>query len=332
MEITIAIDSQYFAKKPKLLNELDQAFEISVFDRCQISLKPSDGNDWLNRQNSRFFKGIDVIKKHDLDFIASIAAYQDNGNTDQNICVQEAKVRKSELKLKRICPSNTNYQDWLIEYLQKAYDSVLRHFSGIAHLSYFRFENFNQCVCKNCLKEFQSYRKRHGLPFVFKNFKSLLDKSVARDWVNWRKEVITSVLNNLHQNFPGELSIEIDFDESKRYLAGAEVEDGLDIDRLLPNLTELYLHIEPANPQFKIEKYLKGRQKKGYINYLHYINSLCSSSATKCCYFYWFLKDRNQIETNLSEYVNLARSTNVDCMVFYTGAPLTLAQKLEEIL
>ena len=125
-----------------IAEELDAALELSVFNRCQLSLKLSGGYVCADDENIRstFEECVSVIRKHNVPLILSVSCYQDRANEDNRICVHEAGLSRSQEKLTRICPFHaTDYRDRLQEIIHRARTEYAREASDRIHLAYFRY-------------------------------------------------------------------------------------------------------------------------------------------------------------------------------------------------
>ncbi|UCH92561.1 MAG: hypothetical protein JSV88_20005 [Candidatus Aminicenantes bacterium] len=332
MIFTLALNSNSILTNNRITEQLKAALNMHIFDRCQLSLKTSDGIIWLNaKERNEFQRCLSVIQESGIDLILSIACFEDKSNKSREHCVIEAGINKDIEKLTRICPSNRLYRDRLKELIEKARES---HFFGedfLVHLSYFRFEHFSQCVCPTCLKNFFAYRKAKGKDFHYRDHRSLTNQKVILDWVHWRQNVITEAARELSLSAQGKLSLEIDFDETKRYLAGPAIEEGLNLKSILKHLREIYYHIEPCKSKADWPPLIRWPQPHSYMNHLIYLVSECHLSNVKAHFFFWFLSKYAHIKYNLRQYLLLARAVKPDGLVLYTDKPLVIARNLSDL-
>ncbi len=331
MNKTLAIDFSFLQKNPNSLKEIESALQLSIFDRFQFSLKSSKGDLLDKKDISKLFNIVGVALKYTNDLVFSVACYEDSNNLNENCSVCEANLKGSKLQLSRICPYNVSYRQKLIDIVSDIYNQLFYHDKGIIHLAYFRYENMNQCVCHNCLEGFTSYLSSRNISFYYENYKTLVSHNIIAHWVHWRQDIITEALKRFSEACKKRISLEIDFDETKRYLAGPAIEEGLYLPKLVPYLQEVYIHIEPLNPEPDYNFHGRKEQKDSYLRHLKYIISICKQSDVKSQFFYWFLSEEHRIKENIRKYLSLANSAKPEGVVFYTNKPFALAMKLADL-
>lgn len=334
INITLAISSDFITTYEHADKELNKALNLSLFNRCELPLRDSFGRNYLktNPFKNKLLRCIDIVRKHGLRLILTVSAYQNKLNENKSISTHQATRVGREIVLSRICPNDCSYRQRTKEMLSVASKDLLKFKNDGIILSYFRYENFNQCVCENCLNIFTDFLNNKRKSFKYNNLLSLLNENIMLDWIKWKQNVINSALIEFGSAFNNSIIVELDFDQTKRYLSGPMIEEGLDLNSILPIVSELYLHIEPCVPIANFDLSQRTNQKEGYLNHLKYLISLGKSVNTKINLFFWFLSKSEQLNANLKPYLELTYSVSPSCAVFFTNNPVLLSRALNEQL
>lgn len=325
---TLSVGSNFFTNSDSPDKELDEALSLSIFDRCELTLQSSNGENFLESQifYNKLLNCLEVIRKHGLSVILSVSAYENKMNYNSNICVYQANRNGRERILTRICPGSLPYRKKLCDIVIRGAEELLIFPGDSILLSYFRYENFNQCVCDDCLKRFAQFVNERGKLFVYNNIFDLLNKKIMLDWIEWKQKNINQALYDISSSLNKPIIVEIDFDLTKCYLSGPFIEEGLNINFILPIVSELYLHIEPCKPFSALNFLDRVNQKNIYLNNLKYIINLGKLNKTSVNFFFWFLSTEEQIKSNLKYYLELTYATSPHGAVFFTYNPLLLSR------
>ncbi len=331
--MTLAIGSDFIINCEHPDKELDKALNLSLFNRCELPLRDSFGKNYLkiNPFKNRLLRCIDIVRKHGLELILTVSAYQNKSNKNKSISIYQATRGGKEIVLSRICPNNYSYRQRTKEMLSVASKDLLKPKNDAIILSYFRYENFNQCVCENCLNIFIDFLNSKRKNFKYNNFFSLLDEKIMLDWISWKQNVINSALIEFKSAFNSSIIVELDFDQTKCYLSGPMVEEGLNFVSIIPIVSELYLHIEPCVPVANFSSSQRANQRV-YLNLLKYLNFLGQSVNTRINFFFWFLSNSKQINANLKPYLELTDLVSPYGIVLLTNNPVLLSKALNEQL
>lgn len=327
VNISLVLSSKIIERSVEPAALLKNVFALKCFDRCEIFLRNSSGvayKDSLETLN-KIRQCISVIRNDDVGLLLTVAMHQRQNNTNKEICAFEATNNGRVPVLSRICPRSEYVVSDLKSFYEEAYYVLGLTSVDKIVLSYFRYENFRQCVCDNCIDAFAEYMKENGVVFQYKNIMSLVDENIIMYWVLWRRRSLLEKVKTISNLLKSSGVVEIDFDQTKRYLGGVLIEEGLDYDRLIEYFCEIYLHIEPA--MYIKNKFIDGRNNRmiSYINHLRYLRSVAAEKSVDLTPFFWFLSNRKLIESNFKSYYNLTRDAGFTRMALYTEDPILLA-------
>ncbi len=306
----------------ELHTDLAYAMSSGAFSRCQLSVRSSSGVTWGGNDRTAFARAMDVVQGAGLDFVASIACYQDDSNTNESDAVWQYAGRRREMKLTRICPHHCSRSDALAQLVEESLAQA-----AVCHLSYFRFEHFYQCVAPQCMTAFEQHTGVED-ESELRGPSWLLDPNILPRWVDWRQRVLAKALANLSARAKRRLSIEIDWDRTKHYLGGPEVEEGLRLARLYPHIAEVYVHIEPYEPTSVKGEATRAGQRESYLRQLANLTTTAKSAGIDTHFFFWGLDTKDDIDRQLPIYLGLVNAVGPSGAVLYTRRPRELATAL----
>lgn len=328
MKTTLVLPSQFFNETKEPCKTLETALSYDCFDRCELTYKNSLGSIVTNTKFDNSLKRcVDLVKSRGLDISLAISIHQNNYNSDSSICSYQATRTGRKKVIDRLCPTNLTNLEKSSSEIHDAINSFDLECSDRIVLSYFRYENFGQCVCIKCINEFSLHMKEL-IKFEFNNLKDILSDSVICHWIDWKKIKINEAVSKLSKASNNRCIVEVDFDETKRYLDGVFIEEGIDIFSISKFVREFYLHIEPCKSSTDFITDLRNNQTQSYINHLKYIKSILKKDSIELTFFYWFLSKKEQINANLNRYLDLANIADADGVALLTPDPITLANHL----
>lgn len=330
MKTTLVLPSQFINEGYESCSALDIALSNDCFDRCEVTYKNSFGSIITNTNAGDSLKRcVELVKNRGLDISLAISINENKQNSDSNICSYQATRTGRKKVIDRLCPANPEN----LEKSSSEIHDVINRFDLNSNdriiLSYFRYENFGQCVCDRCINEFSSYLDE-SIKFKFKSLGDILSDSIICHWIDWKKIKINEAEKKFSIASNNRCIVEVDFDETKRYLDGVFIEEGIDIFSILKFAREFYLHIEPCKPSADFITDLRNNQTQSYINHLKYIKSALKNSNIDLTFFYWFLSKKEQINANLDSYLDLANIAGANGVALLTSDPITLANHLSD--
>ena len=331
MQVTLAVPSSSM-RSSTIASSLQRAVSYGGFSRIQLPAKSSDGTDWLTPpERDVLEERISTIRSAGVALALSIATFADESNMSAQVATREALAAGSILKRTRICPLAQSYRERLVRSVMSA-SPLLEGDGDCLHFAYFRFLNFYQCACARCLDAFAEYRVQQGHTFTFSGRGSLSSQSVIRDWVTWRQHTLAQALQEIVAHTTRPCSIEIDFDHHMRFLAGAEIDEGLALDQLTPHLREVYIHIEALDPTWLSKSDLSTDHPDGYLNHLRLLIANCRASGAEPHLFFWCLGTKDERDAHLYPYLMVAEAVEPTGVVLFSRDPASLAKDLANIL
>jgi hypothetical protein len=328
VNISLVLSSKVVVEGENPSGLLKDVLACRCFDRCEIPLRNSSGVFY--GESRELFENvrdcISVIRDSGVRLLLTVAMHQrDKGLNKQN-CAYQATKNGREIVETRMCPRNEFVVSDLREFFQAAFERL--ELSGLDKvvLSYFRYENILQCVCDRCIEDFSLYMNGKNKKFVYADMESLLHEDVILDWIVWRRNNMIQKSREISGILRGSGIAEVDFDQTKRYLEGVLIEEGLDFGELVSLFSEIYLHIEPVNKNIFMDE--RKNRVGAYINQLRYLRAISAGAGTKLTPFFWFLNDEKSIERNLGYYYNISREAGFEGISLYTERPLLLAKYL----
>ena len=262
---------------------------------------------------------IDTGNEAQLEIVLSVSTLLDKRIIDTTNCVVEGlKSGVTRVVPHRICPFHGNTERISDVLGRVVAQAISAGTEPTIHLSYFRFENVHQCLAPACLAKF-SERVGHFIQ------RPDLDDSVYLEWLAWRQESMASTLRTLQQNAGigsfgrAKTSIEVDFDHLKRYLVGPEIEEGLSVDHVVPEVDEAYLHVEASDIVAKSPHgNLRLSYEESYVHLLRYANSRVRKYGASPHLFFWNLASPRTLKGNLERHLELARLSAPSGVVLYS--------------
>ena len=269
-----------------------------------------------------------ILTKHTVErlrksvdrLIFEVRCFDDRSAADDpQVCVYEFAENTLSAITNRVCPTSDTYLSRIVTISNE----LIQAFQPDAlHYSYFRYQNLNQCFCQRCISIFA----RHSGTEVgtADRLASLLasNQQIFSEWVDWRATTIIAGLQAVKSGLKErvEISVEIDIDYRRNYLAGILLNEGLDWLQLATEVDENFLHVQPAG----WPRQAAGSEET--IQLLRYVVGRLRQSSVQPTLFFWFLQSAGDIKKALT----ILRESSAGCALFYDTNPRRLNSWLRQ--
>lgn len=302
--------------------EVGRVLSGSVIGRLQVSAQSPD----RPFQQGTIRPWVEMARDQGVPIVLSVSTLLNNSSEDRSACVVQGRPGLgSDPVLRRRCPIHSNMAPIAESIAQIADEASDVSEDWSLHLSYFRFENVHQCVAEDCIARFKnSTGHKEDRPDHKEDRPDIVGEAFL-DWIEWRQVAMASALEELiiaasrHYQERVQTSIEIDFDELKRYLSGPEIEEGLSLSHLGPVVDEIYIHVESSQVSLDPgRRNVRESYATSYVDYLKYVVASSKRLHASPQLFFWNLADSTLLRFRIQEHLSLARTVESDGVVLYS--------------